>query len=123
MEHEMAEGIYGVRYWQDSGEGVGILVLRRGRILGYDIGGGVYSGTYEARSDGHFDAKVTLEGVGGLTLVTGHVTPEDGEEIPIEFTVQKYPGPTEFEAATPYGPVKYQLDRLQSASWLDPLTS
>ena len=118
----MVDGFYGVEYWKDDNAGVGILLLRNGKLLGCDITGGSYTGSYEPTSDhGYADAEANVDFEGGVDLVFDFTTPEDGLDFDIKFTIQKYGGPTVFKAETPFGTVNYRLHFLRDATWLDSL--
>ena len=87
----MANGFYSVEYWIEDNRGIGLLLFRNGKLLGYDIGGGSYTGTYKPTADhGCFVAEANVEFQGGVLLVSGDTTPEDGLDFNIEFTFQKY---------------------------------
>lgn len=74
--------LYEMQYGGVSGTGHGAVYVGRGRILGVDITGGRYEGSY-TEAEGQLRGTVTLHASGAL-LVTGQPAPA-GHRLAIRF--------------------------------------
>ena len=73
--------LYGLSYSEQQGAGMGAMYIGDGKVAGFDIYGGRYSGIYTESAD-RFRGTVTLSIPGGGQLVTGLRIPP-GTNIPI----------------------------------------
>ena len=73
--------LYAMRYVGRADAGAGAIYIGRGTIVGVDVGGGRYRGTY-AESSGRIKGTATLSLPNGGSLVTGKTAPP-GTEIPL----------------------------------------
>lgn len=81
----MKEGFYSIVFTGIDGSGAGMLVLDTGRVIGADVGGGTYDGTYEFNEDTRMlDVDVTI------TIPEGHwsVTGKQAVGAPLSMTVK-----------------------------------
>lgn len=68
----MIDGFYAVYYTGVTGSGIAVLVINNGTIVGADMAGGRYDGTYsESPTTGFYDAKIKITMPPGTALVTG----------------------------------------------------
>ena len=86
--------LYQLRYQGVAGVGHGAVYIGRGIIVGVDITGGRYHGTYSAQGQ-NLVGSATLTSAGG-TLVTGQPVPA-GTQVPISFSL-----PTNFNNGQPH---------------------
>ncbi len=103
----MKEGFYSITYTgAPGGVGFGILVLDTGAVIGADVVGGRYDGTYvyNARTE-MIDAKVKLTVPDDAWLVTG--VPAQGGEWSFDFEASfpRETSETPFRVNIPSGPV------------------
>jgi hypothetical protein len=84
------EGFYAMYYRSTAsgvtGTGMGMLVLDSGIVIGCDVAGGIYDGTYEfnPRTD-MLDMKVTARIPAGAVLVTG----VPAQAVPLVFDIEE----------------------------------
>jgi hypothetical protein len=91
----MTAALYAMRYVGNAGLGAGALYVGRGKVAGFDAGGGRYDGTYTEQG-GRIKGQATLSAPTGATLVTGQMLPS-GAKIPL--TVD---WPTNFADGNPH---------------------
>jgi hypothetical protein len=75
----LQEGFYSILYQGPAGQGVVLVCLKAGRMVGADMGGGVLEGTYVVE-DGSLAADCLFRFSAGRTLVTGQTLAEDLEQ-------------------------------------------
>jgi uncharacterized membrane-anchored protein YitT (DUF2179 family) len=95
-------GFYAVYYTGVSGFGNAVLVITGGIVVGADVVGGVYDGSFSQDQDGKFSASISLTVPAGTTLVTGQILPNpftqtitailppdfaNGQSLPIQTTM------------------------------------
>ena len=69
---KMINGFFAIYYTGVGGSGIGVIAIRDGVIVGADMTGGRYDGTYsENPGTGNFDAKIRMSYLPGTSLVTG----------------------------------------------------
>ena len=103
----MKEGFYSIVFVGQTGDsGFGIIVLDTGRVVGVDITGARYDGTYAYNQQTDLiDVDLTLTVPPGVPLVQG--IPARSEEWSFDFTAN-FPKETRespVEVNTPFGPV------------------
>ena len=103
----MKEGFYSITYKGAEGDlGFGILVLDTGAVIGADVAGARYDGTYVYNPKTEMiDTKLKLTVPAGVWLVTG--VPAQDKEWSFNF-VASFPretSETPFRVDTPTGPV------------------
>lgn len=79
------DGIYSVTFRGTVGWGIGMLVLRKGKVTGADVGGIRYDGVYRD-SGSMVDFDITMVVPPGATLVQG--TPAHPDEYTISFAAR-----------------------------------
>lgn len=107
------DGIYVGYMTAAEGYSAVIFVLRSGRMTGADVGGGTYSGSYEAKGD-------LLEGAAIATMppnsrtITGAVVGDAGLSftVPFQITMAEI-GQGYIVLQTPNGPVNAAIRKLQ----------
>jgi len=68
----LREGIFAIYYTGRLGSGLGLLVLKDGKITGADVAGGLYDGTYEsADAESVLTGRLLLTVPAGTAMVTG----------------------------------------------------
>lgn len=87
--------LYQVRYHGVAGEGHGAIYIGNGKVLGVDITGARYNGTYTQNGDS-LAGTVTLTANGGQ-LVTGQPAPP-GAIVQITFNLPQNFGDSQFRA-------------------------
>lgn len=109
------EGFYKFMYEGAAGFGGGILVLDTGFVVGADVTGAEYDGTYKYNPNTNMlDVQITLTVPPGVALVTG--MPPSTDEYKIEIGA---PFPREFETPvpidldTPTGPVRVVVTKIR----------
>jgi DNA-binding transcriptional regulator YiaG len=107
---KMYEGMYKFAFQGAAGNGLGVLVLSRGKVFGSD-GGVQYDGTYEPNDSrpGHVDVRLHLTVPPGVPLVQG-VPPQ-----PVAYNFDlgcSFParGSAPIALQTPFGPVNVQVE-------------
>jgi transcriptional regulator with XRE-family HTH domain len=110
---KMVDGMYKLDFRGAQGEGVGVLVLDRGRVYGSDEGV-LYDGTYELSpiKSGYVDAKLYITVPSGIGLVQG-VPPQPmqyGFDLECSFMAG---GASQFAVQTPFGPVQASMSFLR----------
>jgi DNA-binding transcriptional regulator YiaG len=102
----MLEGMYAIKFRGQSGEGIGVLVLDRGRIYGSDTGV-MYDGTYapSTSSRDHIDAHIRLTVPPGVALVTGIPAQPMSYGFDIDCTINPRSS-TPVTVQTPFDPVE-----------------
>ena len=73
---------YTMQYLGQSGVGMGAIYIGKGKIVGADVAGGRYSGTY-SEDAGRIKAEIVLSMPNGGPLVTGNQVPP-GTKIPMK---------------------------------------
>jgi hypothetical protein len=73
--------LYAMRYLGQAGVGVGAIFVGKGKIVGIDVGGGRYDGSYTEQG-GRLKGTGTMTFPTGGTLVTGQQAPQ-GTKIPL----------------------------------------
>jgi len=78
----MVDGIYQITFRGAADWGMGILLLKDGKITGADVAGALYDGNYSDKGD-NIAIKITLTVPPGVTLVMG--TPPQSKEYSFDF--------------------------------------
>lgn len=112
----MTEGFFRIAYTGMSGSGFGMVVLQNGNVIGADVSGGVYDGTYsEDQETGKISFSVNLAAPAGVPLVQTGVVLASPLDISItaslEFADISGERPVLFETAL--GPVNVILKKLR----------
>jgi hypothetical protein len=71
-EEIQMSALYAMRYVGGGGAGAGAIYIGRGTILGIDVTGGRFQGTYTEQA-GRMRASITMSVPAGTTLVTGQI--------------------------------------------------
>ncbi len=103
----MKEGFYSVEFVGHTGDsGFGMFVLDTGQVVGADVAGALYDGTYQhnAKTD-TVDATINLTVPPGVSLVMG--VPAQPKEWTLELNVSfpRETSKTPIRVQTQYGPV------------------
>lgn len=108
------DGFYVAYISGAAGLGMAMFIFREGIVVGSDISGVSYDGTFVASEDGksaHVSALVKVPG--GTTLIQGHVVPPEGESFRLERIIPIISDAPFFPLDTPHGPVNVRLTRLR----------
>jgi hypothetical protein len=111
-EPEMIEGMYEVKFVGSDGDGLGVIVLMDGRVVGCD-GGVDYDGTYQPTGlDNRVKAEIQCKVRPGAELVTG--VPAQSTPYSFGITVE-FParGAASGQVMTPFGPVNVSMTYLR----------
>lgn len=107
------DGFYAAHLTGSSGQGLVMLIFRRGTVVGIDVAGAKYDGTY-TDADGGFAVKLSIWLPPNILLVQGASTGPQGDSSELDFLV-----PTDF-LSQPYirvnakhGPVNVKLTKLR----------
>jgi hypothetical protein len=112
-ETQMFAGFFLIRYSGTAGQGTAMLVFDRGTICGADEGGGIYDGDYTpGAAPGTLDATLTVTIPPGVPLVQGVPALPFENAFEISCTISAA-GESQFDVATPYGPVVAHIKRLR----------
>lgn len=102
--------LYQVKYHGVAGEGHGAVYVGKGKVLGVDITGARYEGSYTDLGSA-ISGTVTLTSAGGQ-LVTGQPVPS-GTKVPIKFNLPQNLGNGQFQQITVGGsPVSVAFDKI-----------
>lgn len=109
------DGFYAGYFTAKAGNGLAMFVFREGVIVGSDILGVTFDGSYRlnANRDG-FNGRVTITAPPGGTLIQGISTGPEGlvyrvdVEFPLNFNNLPY-----LKLDTPYGPVNLKLVKVR----------
>ncbi len=96
------------------GLGMAMFIFRDGVVVGSDMAGVSYDGTYIPSEDHrtvHVTASVKVPG--GTTLVQGRVVPPEGESFQIDRSIPIVSDAPFFPLDTPHGPVNVRLTKLR----------
>jgi hypothetical protein len=111
----MIDGFYAIYYTGVSGAGLGVLVVNNGIIVGADMVGGRYDGTYtQNKTTGNYDGKIRITIPPGGSLVTGVVVGAQPFQMDVTATLPPDLGgekPVRIE--TPTGPVNVIFRKLR----------
>jgi hypothetical protein len=112
----MINGFYAIYYTGVSGTGIGVLAINNGVIVGADMLGGRYDGTYKPSSTtmGSYDANVRITIPPGASLVTGALAGPQPYYMDVAMTLPANLGaeqPVRIE--TPTGPVNVIFRKLR----------
>ena len=103
----MREGFYRVDYVGVAGLGFAIIVLDTGIVVGADVTGGVYDGTFEWNEQTQLlDIAASGWVPEGVQLVQGTVAPAGGLNFNIQCSFPREPDNVVVPATTDFGPVK-----------------
>ena len=107
----MSDGFFSMEYAGATGNGIGLLALKSGKIIGVDASGGKYSGEYKV-TNSLFEGVIHLDVPGGHNLVTGYSQPQDYRvTIPLRLPADLGSGkPMRIQTNT--GPVTVAIRRL-----------
>lgn len=110
----MQEGFYRIDYAGAAGLGFALLAMDSGVVLGTDIMGSFYDGTYNWNPrTSQLDVQVTVKVLPGVTVVQGTVAPEDGLTFTGSCSFSREARNEVVEATTSLGPVKVAIDLLR----------
>jgi hypothetical protein len=108
------DGFYVAYISGTAGLGMGMFIFSNGVVVGSDISGVSYDGTYVASEDGksaHVTALVKVPG--GTTLIQGVVVPPEGESFQLDRIIPILSDAPFFPLDTPHGPVNVRLTKLR----------
>ncbi|MGV3576622.1 MAG: hypothetical protein ACO1O4_15975 [Devosia sp.] len=107
------EGFYAVYYTGQTGFGHAVLVMREGKIVGADVTGGVYDGTYTIEANNSVTVDIVLTVPPGTTLVTGQtLTTQHSQNIKAN-VVETFANGQTVPLQTPMGPVNAIFKKLR----------
>jgi hypothetical protein len=111
----MLDGIYTMTFRGSADWGIGMLVLRGGKVTGADAGGALYDGRYVERPDGLL-VEMTMTVPAGLSLVQGTPPQAKPYEVPFNALIPKraLENSEPVLVELPPGPVNVIVRRLRS---------
>lgn len=115
VDRSGADGFYAIYFAGTEGEGVGLLVIADGILVGVDGGGVKFDGKVAPEADGNgFSGKVHVSAPPGMALIQGIATGENGIEydigihLPFDFQEIEY-----ISISTPFGTVNAKFIKLR----------
>lgn len=108
------DGFYAGYMTAAGGSGVALFILRNGVLVGADMGGVLFDGTYAADPDQGYIGSATVTVPAGVTVIQGVTAPPSGMsytvplKLPANFVQDPY-----FEIVTPLGKVNAKLQKLR----------
>lgn len=110
----MREGFYLVEYVGLAGAGNAIMALDTGIVIGVDITGGLYDGTFEWNEQTQLlDIDVRVQVPEGVVLAQGNVAPPGGLVFGVQCSFPRNPDNQIVEARTDFGPVNVRVRLLR----------
>ena len=111
----MIDGFYGIYYTGVGGSGIGVLVIKDGLIVGADMVGGRYDGTYRHNAaTGNYDAQLRMSFPPGTSLVTGALAGPQPMNLDMTTVLPaNLGGEQPIRIATPTGPVNVIFRKLR----------
>lgn len=109
------EGFYVAYMTGMAGNSVILFVLRKGKIVGADIGGMKYDGTYKANPDGEgYKFSVAYVVPAGATLITGAPPSPTPQTIPLTFDLpNQFANGRVITIETPRGLVNAKFEKIR----------
>jgi hypothetical protein len=109
------EGFYAFYFTGATGSSFGLLTFKKGIIVGVDVGGGKYDGTYTLDTE-HMTARCIVDFV--LTLGNQSITGAMAVTEPIRISVPvvlpiRIDPTTHHRIETPIGPINARFERLR----------
>lgn len=110
-----APGFYRIAFTGAHGSGLGIIVLQNGIIVGADVGGATYDGSYDSDPvSGLVRINAIMRAPAGLTPVQTGVPLITPADIPIQTTITlNAPGGTPVLIDTPLGKVNVIFSKIR----------
>jgi hypothetical protein len=108
------DGFYVAYISGTAGLGMAMFIFSKGIVVGSDVSGVSYDGTYEPTQGGssaHIKASVVVPG--STTFVQGGVAPPEGTTFPLDVVVPLKSSEPFFHLETPRGPVNVRLTKLR----------
>lgn len=111
---DKVDGFYVAFVTGTGGQGIALFVFRDGVVVGSDMAGVKYDGSYRL-IDGGLGLEVTarVRAPGGVNLVQGRVTPPEGYSYSLTIRVPLGEESSFFRVETPLGPVNAKLVKLR----------
>jgi hypothetical protein len=106
-------GFYSAYLTGSAGQGLAMVVFRNGKIIGVDVSGATYDGTYSDTGNG-FAIKLNIVLPPNATLVQGGSTGPQGDRseldflLPVDFLAQPF-----IRVNAKHGPVNVKLVKLR----------
>jgi hypothetical protein len=109
------EGFYQIRYAGPAGQGFGIAVLDSGLVVGVDMVGGRYDGTYKYnQTTDQLDLEVTVWVPPGVWLVQGVPAQSEPHIFKASASISRnWTGEQTFTGDTEFGQVVFWLSKLR----------
>lgn len=97
-----------------GGSGLALFLLRAGVLVGADLGGVQFDGTYEQDKEGVYTGSVVVRVPAGVTVIQGVTAPPAGlkYEVPLRLPANFAEEPF-IEITTPLGKVNARLQKLR----------
>ena len=108
------DGFYAAYLSAKGGQGFALLIFREGIIVGVDVAGVSFDGTYSEAADGAVSVFLSVKTPPNVALIQGGTSGPEGLEtqlsfqIPLDFTSQPF-----VRIEGPRGPVNARLVRLR----------
>ena len=111
----MKEGFYSIVYQGTMGFGFGMLALDTGVVVGADVAGGTYDGSYAFNPmTNSLDIYVEVSIPAGVSLVQGIAAQPDAYTFPVSFGITRDLGKEQpVTIPTPYGNVAVVLKKIR----------
>lgn len=111
------DGFYAGYMTAAGGSGVALFILKDGILVGADMGGVQFDGSYSPGMDGDFTGTVTVKVPAGVTVIQGVTAPPAGLRyevalrLPGDFATEPF-----IEITTPLGKVNARLQKLRDTA-------
>ena len=111
----MREGIYKIDYQGATGMGFALIVLETETVIGADLAGGIYDGSYRWNEQTQrLDVDVKVDVPEGSVSVMGVVAPPGGLKFGVRCSFPRDPDNQTVRAETDYGPILVGVHILRS---------
>jgi hypothetical protein len=108
------EGFYVAYLSAKAGQGLAVLIFRKGRIVGADIAGVLFDGEYTESADGALSISLLAKTPPNVALIQGGTSGPQGLETALNFEMPRDFGSLNFiRIDGPRGPVNTKLVRLR----------
>ena len=116
MSDQSIDGFYAGYFAGKAGNGLALLTLTNGKVVGVDAAGTKFDGRYELHGDtGALALDVHVSAPPGITLVQGESTGEQGLDYQLETRIEASAlNGAVVRIETPIGPLNMRLQKLRN---------
>ena len=109
----MREGFYRLEYAGSQGAGFGLIVLDTNQVIGCDLSGGVFRGSYQWNTQTQqFDVDATFTATNPVQLVQG-ISLQPGQQFSIKTSFSKDANGEVVPVQTNFGPVNARMTLIE----------